>query len=303
MNDNLIPRADRRHRGIHSTACKCPDPVYLRPAHYKPLSGEHGRALRNLMLHDRKTGHWQVRRRVSADIRFVILRHACGRKRALRPEMRRLIDALFVVFVNAADLATDIITLNVSRLAEALSPRDENGAIIREKAVTVSRVSRAIRLLCLFGVIDAPATEWDLMNGCRFPKHVLLTEAGWQLTGINMDRLRAEQEARRQSIRDGMLQPGETLSLKAARRRWYESCRNRTVLSRRTRALEGKQRRRLEQLPFDERKRQVAERLYRSLGERAGMFSSQQFEKMVWQQLYQLELVNLDAPAAAPPLH
>ncbi|XRY30490.1 plasmid replication initiator RepA (plasmid) [Cronobacter turicensis] len=120
---------------------------------------------------------------------------------------------------------------------------------------------------------------------------------------MNMDRLRAEQEARRQAIRDGMLQPGETLSLKAARRRWYESCRNRTVLSRRTRALEGKQRRRLEQLPFDERKRQVAERLYRSLGERAGMVSSQQFEKMVWQQLYQLELVNLDAPAAAPPLH
>ncbi|MDK1186936.1 MULTISPECIES: hypothetical protein [Cronobacter] len=99
-----------------------------------------------------------------------------------------------------------------------------------------------------------------------------------------------------------MLQPGETLSLKAARRRWYESCRNRTVLSRRTRALAGKQRRRLEQLSFDERKRQVAERLYRSLGERAGMVLSQQFEKMVWQQLYQLELVNLDAPAAAPPL-
>ncbi|MEB5924772.1 plasmid replication initiator RepA [Franconibacter daqui] len=303
MNDNLTPRADRRHRGNHSTVCKCPDPVYLRPAHYKPLCGEHGRALRNLMQHDRKTGNWQVRRRVSADIRFVILRQACGRKRALRPEMRRLIDALFVVFVNAADLATDIITLNISKLAEALSPRDENGNIIPEKAVTVSRVSRAIQLLCLFGVIDAPTTEWDLMNGCRFPKHVMLTEAGWQLTGINMDRLRAEQEARRQAIRDGILQPGENLSLKAARSRWYENCRNRTILSRRTRALEGKQRRRLEELPFDERKRQVAERLYRSLGERAGMFSPQQFEKLVWQQLYQLKLVNLDVPAAAPPLH
>ena len=303
MNDNLTPRADRRHRGNHSTVCKCPDPVYLRPAHYKSLSGEHGRALRNLIQHDRKTGYWQVRRRVSADIRFVILRQACGRKRAIRPEMRRLIDALFVVFVNAADLATDIITLNISKLAEALSPRDENDNIIPEKAVTVSRVSRAIQLLCLFGVIDAPATEWDLMNGCRFPKHVMLTEAGWQLTGINMDRLRAEQEARRQAIRDGILQPGETLSLKAARSRWYESCRNRTILSHRTRALEGKQRRRLEELPFDERKRQVAERLYRSLGERAGTFSPQQFEKLVWQQLYQLKLVNLNAPETPPPLH
>lgn len=303
MNDNLIPRADRRHRGTHSTACKCPEPVYVRPAQFKPLAGEHGRALRNLMHHDRKTGYWQIRRRVSADMRFIFLRKACGRKRALRPEMRHLIDALFVVFVSTVDLATDIVTLNISKLAEALSPRDVNGQIIPEKAVTVSRVSRAIQLLCLFGVIDAPATEWDLMNGCRFPKHVNLTEAGWQMTGVNMDKLRAEQETRRQAIRDGVLKPGETLSLKAARRRWHETTRHRTLLGRRSRAVEGKLRRRLEPLPFDERKRQVGERLLRSLGPRADQFSSRQFDKLVWQQLYQLELVNLDAPETPPPLH
>ncbi|QNQ22931.1 replication initiator protein RepA (plasmid) [Kosakonia sp. SMBL-WEM22] len=301
MNDNLKPRDDRRHRGTHSTTCKCPAPEYIRPAHYKALSKEHGRALRNLIARDKTTGEWVIRRRVSADPLFTFLRPQTGRKRAFYPERRNLFDALFILFMNKVDLATDIVTINTTRLAEELSPRDEQGNIIPEEAVTVSRVSRLITALVPFGVIEEPETEWDVINNCRLPKHIIITEAGWRLTGVDMDKLRAEQEARRAAIQDGQLSPGETLSLKAARRRWYERCRHQTILSRRTRALEGKQRKKLAGLPFDERKRQVSEDLMRSMKGQTGHMTHQQFEKLVWSQLYQLELVSLEPPGTSPP--
>ena len=301
MNDNLKPRDDRRHRGNHSTACKCPAPKYVRPAHYKALSKEHGRALRNLIARDKTTGEWVVRRRVSADPLFTFLRPQTGRKRAFYPERRNLFDALFILFMNKVDLATGIVTINTTKLAEELSPRDEQGNIIPEEAVTVSRVSRLINALVPFGVIEEPESEWDVINNCRFPKHIIITEAGWRLTGVDMDKLRAEQEARRAAIQDGQLAPGETLSLKAARRRWYERCRHQTILSRRTRALEGKQRKKLAALPFDERKRQVSEDLMRSMKGQTGHMTHQQFEKLVWSQLYQLELVSLEPPGTSPP--
>jgi len=301
VNDNLKLRDDRRHRGTHSTACKCPVPQYVRPAHYKALSKEHGRALRNLIARDKTTGEWVIRRRVSADPLFTFLRPQTGRKRAFYPERRNLFDALFILFMNKVDLATDIVTINTTKLAEELSPRDEQGNIIPEEAVTVSRVSRLITALVPFGVIEEPESEWDVINNCRFPKHIIITEAGWRLTGVDMDKLRAEQEERRAAIQDGQLAPGETLSLKAARRRWYERCRHQTILSRRTRALEGKQRKKLAARPFDERKRQVSEDLMRSMKGQTGHMTHQQFEKLVWSQLYQLELVSLEPPGTSPP--
>jgi hypothetical protein len=301
VNDNLKPCDDRRHRGSHSTACKCPVPQYVRPAHYKALSKEHGRALRNLMTRDKITGEWVIRRRVSADPLFTFLRPQTGRKRGFYPERRNLFDALFILFMNKVDLATGIVTINTTKLAEELSPRDEQGNIIPEEAVTVSRVSRLITALVPFGVIEEPESEWDIVNNCRFPKHIIITDAGWRLTGVDMDKLRAEQDARRAAIQDGQLAPGETLSLKAARRRWYERCRHQTILSRRTRALEGKQRKKLAALPFDERKRQVSEDLMRSMKGQTGHMTHQQFEKLVWSQLYQLELVSLEPPGTSPP--
>lgn len=301
MNDNLKPCDDRRHRGSHSTACKCPAPQYIRPAHFKALSKEHGRALRNLIARNKTTGEWVMRRRVSADPLFTFLRPLTGRKRAFHPIRRQLLDALFVLFINKVDLATGIVTINISKLAEELSPKDENGIVIPDQAVTIWRVSRLISELVPFGIIQAPESEWDIVNNCRFPKHVIITEAGWRLTGVDMDKLRAEQDARLAAIQDGQLAPGETLSLKAARRRWYERCRHQTILSRRTRALEGKQRRKLAELPFDERKRQVSEELLRSMKGQTGHMTHQQFEKLVWSQLYQLELVSLEPPGTRPP--
>lgn len=294
-------KEDKRRRGEHSTACKCPSPLYVRPAHYKPLSKQHGRALRNLMSRDKNTGQWVIRRRVSADPLFTYLRPFCARQRAFRDVRRRLLDALFVLFVNKADLATGIVTINITRLAEELSPRDEEGHIIPEQAVTVSRVSRLINELVKFNVILSPETEWDYINGCRFPKHIIITDMGWKLTGVDMDKLRAEREERLRAIEDGVLQPGEFLTVREARKRWYERCRHQTILSRRTRAIEGKQRRKLEELPFDERKRQVAEQIFRSMKGQMLNLTPQQFEKMVWAKLYQLELVHLNPPGSPPP--
>ncbi|MFS7304014.1 plasmid replication initiator RepA, partial [Rahnella rivi] len=89
------------------------------------------------------------------------LRPVADRKRAFREVRRRLLDALFVLFVNKADLATGIVTINITKLAEELSPRNEDGQIIPETAVTVSRVSRLIDELARFGIVLAPETEWD----------------------------------------------------------------------------------------------------------------------------------------------
>lgn len=291
MNENRLIRPDRRHRGTHSTACKCPAPVYIRPAHYKPLSREHGRALRNLMRRD-STGQWHLRRRVSADPLFVFLRPHAGRRRAFRPERRQLLDALFVLFINTVDLATGIVTLNVSRLAAELSPRDSAGHLIPSRAVTVSRVSRLIRDLARFGVIEAPACEWDTQQGWRLPRHVIITPAGWRLTGVDMNRLHAEQEARLQALERGILLPGELMTLKAARRRWYDRCRQLTLLHRHGRRAEVRLRHRLAELPFDERKRLVAERLFRQLKDQRPLLTPEAFEKQVRAQLHRVGLTE-----------
>ena len=156
------------------------------------------------MSQDKTSGAWVIRRRVSADPIFTFLRPVADRKRAFREVRRRLLDALFVLFVNKADLATGIVTINITKLAEELSPRNEDGQIIPETAVTVSRVSRLIDELARFGIVLAPETEWDYVNGCRFPKHIIITEEGWRLTGVDMDKLRAEQEERLRAIEDGI---------------------------------------------------------------------------------------------------
>ncbi|UIN02551.1 hypothetical protein LGL91_18080 (plasmid) [Yersinia ruckeri] len=200
---NVYSPVDKRHRGEHSTACKCPSPQYVRPAHYKPLSKQHGHALRNLMSRDKATGQWVMRRRVSADPIFTFLRPYTGRQRAFRDVRRQLLDALFVLFVNKVDLATGIVTINITRLAQELSPRDEEGEIRVEQAVTPSRVSRLIDELSRFGIIQCPETEWDFINHCRFPKHVIITDEGWKLTGVDMDKLRAEQQERLRALAEG----------------------------------------------------------------------------------------------------
>ncbi|WP_426575558.1 plasmid replication initiator RepA (plasmid) [Xenorhabdus stockiae] len=283
----------KRRRGTHSTACKCPTPFYTRPKNYKPLPGELGRAQRNLVVKDKKTGQWFFRRRPSCSPYFVFLRPVVGRQRGFRPERRALLDALFVVMIDTVNLANSIVTINLTMLAERLSPKDEQGNVIPETMVTLSRISRLIDELIQFGILSVPESErsFDHINGVYFPKHVIITEAGWRLTGINLDKLRAEQYERRVAESEGIVSPGEVLSLKASRARWFNKCRLATLVHRRQEALKQKRYKKLSGLPFDDRKYQVANRLLRTITpERLIYMSDLDFEKLVWSELYQLKL-------------
>ena len=98
------------------------------------------------MSQDKTSGAWVIRRRVSADPIFTFLRPVADRKRAFREVRRRLLDALFVLFVNKADLATGIVTINITKLAEELSPRNEDGQIIPETADGIQGVASDRRI-------------------------------------------------------------------------------------------------------------------------------------------------------------
>lgn len=284
----------RRRRGEHSTACKCPAPFYERPSTFKPLPGELGHAQRNLVYKDKRTGQMVFRRRVSRAPYFVFLRPIVGRSRGFRPERQALLDALFVLIIDSVDLATGIVTINLTKIAEKLSPKDKNGEVIFDTAVTISRVSRLIDELIKFGVLTIPldeAKQYDVINRLYFPKHVIITDQGWKLTGVDMDKLRAQQQERLVAQLQGIIEPGETISLRSARKRWYEKCRMATLLSRRSEALKQKHVRRLSKLSIDERKHDVATRLMRSLPtEVLFSMSDKEFEDMVWKELYQLKL-------------
>lgn len=283
-----------RRRGEHSTTCKCMNPFYSRPADFKPLPGELGHAQRNLVYKDKKTGEWIFRRRVSRSPFFVFLRPVVGRQRGFRPERRNLLDALFVLLVDTVDLATGIVTINLTKIAERLSPKNEDGTIDFEHEVTISRVSRLIDELIKFGVLAIPedeARQYDVVNKLYFPKHVIITEQGWRLTGVNIDKLYAQQQERLAAEAQGVVKPGEVISLRAARRRWYENSRLATLKKRRSEAQKQKSIRRLSQLDIDDRKHDVAKRLMRSLPNEIlfGM-SDKEFDALVWRELYQLDL-------------
>lgn len=297
-------RSDRRRRGDHPTVCKCPNPFYSRPDDYKPLPGELGHAQKNLIYKDKETGLWHFRRRVSRAPVFVFLRPVTNRVRRFRPEKSNLIDALFVVLIDTVDQATGIVTINLTTIASRLSPKDSDGNVIHETAVTVSRISRLIDELIMFGVLEIPADEnrsYDAVNRHYFPKHVIISESGWKLTGVNIEKLRAQQEQRLEAEANGIIEAGEEISLKSARQRWYDRCRTATLIHRRTEAVKQKQKRRLSKLAFDDRKLDVASRIMKRLpAENLYRMSDDQFEKMVWQELYQLGL-GLDYEPEPPP--
>ncbi|HCA3439689.1 TPA: replication initiator protein RepA [Salmonella enterica subsp. salamae serovar 35:g,m,s,t:-] len=304
LEDAAVRLSERgRKRGTHSTLCKCPAPFYTRPTDQRNLPGELGHALRNLVKKDKVTGQFVFRRRVSRDPYFVFLRAAVGRERGFRPERRNLIDALFVVLVDTADLATGIVTVNLSRLARRLSPHDADGNCIPETEVTLTRVSRLIEELIRYGVLEVPAGEkFDRANLKYFPKHVIISDAGWRLTGINLDKLRQQQQERLTAEADGLLAPNEEISVRAARKRWYERCRHATLLRRRTEALQSKRAKQLKAMDLDDQKYLVANRLIHELPEDyIRSMSEKDFDKMVWNELYQLKL--MEAPPDTEPRH
>lgn len=168
MNDRILigknsptSENDRRRRGDHDVTCKCPEPRWFAPDGYRPLPGEFGHAMRRLVVKDKTSGKWTLRFRASLHPYFTQYRKAAGRDRHFRPERRALIDALFPLLVQRADMATWVVTVNVSRLASELSPKDSEGNVIPETRVEPCRLSRLFPELARFGLIEMPELEWD----------------------------------------------------------------------------------------------------------------------------------------------
>lgn len=297
-------RAGRRHRGTHSTACKCPEPVWFAPDDYRPLPGEFGHAMRKLVVKDRHSGRQRLRRSVSRDPYFVFLRKAAGRERGFRPERRALIDAIFPLLVQRADLATWVVTVNVSRLADELSPKDENGNVIPETRVMPSRLSRLFAELERYGLVELPELDWDPVEEYYFPRHIVLTDRFWQLCGVNMDKLLLQRNERLEAEADGIIEPGTQDSVRVARRRWYDKMRVATLMKRREKAVREKRRKKLGKLPLDERRSEMAAWLLRTRPNHELMnLDAGAFDRLVWQGLNQLELGLGYDPAPPDVVH
>ncbi|HBW3764977.1 TPA: replication protein RepA [Klebsiella pneumoniae] len=311
LNEGAEPaRKTRRRRGTHSTACLCPEPSWYRPDNFKKLPGQLGHAYNRLVRRDRKTGALSLRMRISRHPYFVQLREQAGRKRDFRPEREKLLDAIVPLLVSTVDRATHIDTINLSKMAWQLSEKDSEGNVIRK--VTVPRVCRLLQHMMEFGLLALPeGVTWDPFNRKWFPKHVVLTERLWKMIGVDLDKLYAEQaeqvaaEAAGWITRDEHGQ-AEEISVKAARRRWYEKMMHATLVRRREAALKGKREKKLKALaeqPYDDRAYAMSVHLIRTLPkDELHALSPEQFTQRVRSHLYQLDL-GLERESGPPDYH
>ncbi|MDE1186175.1 MAG: plasmid replication initiator RepA [Pantoea sp.] len=297
MNDQILiglylPTSgkDGRHRGDHSVACKCTNPEWFAPDDYKRLPGQMGYAMSRLVIRDKRTGKMTLRQRMSRHPYFVQLRDIAGRKRDFRPEKQALYDAITPLLVQRADLATSVVTFNGSRLADELSPKDENGDVVPETRVEPCRLSRLFEEWERFGLIERPDLETDPVTGYCMPRHIVLTDQFWKLCGIDMNKFLAERNVRLAAEADGIIEPGTYDSVRAARRRWYENMRMATLLKRREKASKEKRRKRLGKLSIDDRRNAMA-KLLRARPAREWMhLPPEDFDRLVWKCLRQLDL-------------
>jgi len=258
-----------------------------------------GHAMSRLVVKDKRTGKMTLRQRMSRHPYFVQLREAAGRKRDFRPEKQALYDALWPLCVQRADLATSVVTFNGSKLADELSPKDENGNVISETRVEPSRLSRLFEEWERYGLIERPDLEMDPVTGYCMPRHIVLTDRFWQLCGINMDKFLAERNERLAAEADGIIEPGTHASVRAARRRWYENMRIATLISRRDKASRQKRRKRLSKLPIDDRRNAMAKLLRARPIQEWKTLPPEDFDRLVWKCLRQLEL-GLDYEPVLP---
>ncbi|MEW3464124.1 plasmid replication initiator RepA [Escherichia coli] len=96
------------------------------------------------------------------------------------------------------------------------------------------------------------------------------------------------------------------ISVKAARRRWYENMMHATLVRRREAALKGKREKKLKALaekPFDDRVYAMSVHLMRTLPkDELHALSPEQFTQRVFSHLYQLDL-GLEREAGPPAYH
>ncbi|HDR2795174.1 TPA: replication initiation protein, partial [Enterobacter asburiae] len=243
-----VKKPTRRTRGNHSTKAKCEFPVWYRPAHYKKLSGELGHAYNRLVMFDRATGQARLRICISRHPLYVTGRRKAGRKYGFRPERQRLLDALWPLLISFCDGGKHTVGMCISRLAKELSAKDAKGNVIPETEVTVSRLSRLIEEQVRFGVLGlAEERTWDRESRSWLPTYVYITPAGFQMLGVDMDKLLKEQEQklrlsaeRERLIREGAMSEHDDITPHKARQCWSGQKRRDALTYRRKKGAERK---------------------------------------------------------------
>lgn len=278
----------KRRRGEHSTACKCPAPSYVRPDNFSQLPG---------VL--RKCYHRALKRRVSRHPYFVHMRELAGRQRDFRPERQSLLDTLAVLLVSGCDIATFTVTLNSAQMRKALSKKDSEGNVIESEAVTDSRICRLLDELVNYGLLEPYQKQTDPYTKAYLPRHVTLTEQFFTLLKADMDALLREQDNRLKALSEGILAPGETLSVRAARQRYLEEKTIQALKVRRARAAEQKRLKNIADVEdLDDRQYQIAAWLIKTRPETSGM-TPDDFEQLVFYYLRQIKL-DYDADSGSP---
>jgi N-acyl-D-aspartate/D-glutamate deacylase len=211
------------------------------------------------------------------------------------------------VLISFCDAGKHTVGMCVTRLARELSPRDAKGNAIPATEVTVSRLSNLIAEQVRFGVLGvSEETTWDQVSRQRMPKYVWVTTAGWQMLGVDLMKLHAQQlkrlrecEERRKLIEEGVLREDEDISVHAARKRWYLQRSQEALKYRREKGANRKRANRLAKLPKDRQVYEMTEFLKKTLpADEVYRCSSEHLERLAIRHLYQLEL-----SLAAPPPH
>ncbi|SAG90862.1 replication initiation protein [Enterobacter hormaechei] len=235
---------------------------------------------------------------------YVAGRRKAGRKYGFRPERQRLLDALWPVLISFCDAGKHTVGMCISRLAKELSAKDAKGNVISETEVTVSRLSRLIEEQVRFGVLGlAEERAWDRESRTWLPTYVYITPVGFQMLGVDMDKLFKEQEKklrqsaeREQLIREGVMSEHDDVQAHSARKCWSGRKRQEALVYRRKKGAERKRANNLIKLPADERLHAMSEWIYRTLPpDEAYWCTSERLKALAIQHLYQLDL------ALSPP--
>lgn len=161
----------------------------------------------------------------------------------------------------------------MSRLARELSPKDAKGNVIPDTEVTVSRISNLIAEQVRFGTLGvSEETTRDRESRKRLPKYVWITTTGWQMLGVDLMKLQAQQikrlrecEERRRLIEEGMLGEDEDISFHAARKRWYLQRSQEALKFRREKGAARKRANRLAKLPRDRQIYEMSRHIMKTL--------------------------------------
>lgn len=117
--------------------------------------------------------------------------------------------------------------------------------------------TRSVRKLRPYRAVHASP---DPYTKTYLPRHVTLTEQFFKLLEVNLDLLFKEREERLRALAEGILAPGEVMSVKAARQRFDEKVAQ-ALKVRRERAIEQKRLSRIARsTQLDDRQFQIAAR-------------------------------------------